>query len=608
MLVQLERVANKTFDYVVVGGGLSGLVVATRLSEDPTLSVLVLEAGDANLGDPKILSPLQVQTHFGLEKYDWKYQTTEQVGLGSRTSAWPRGKGLGGSSAINFMQYHLPGRSDIDAFEKLGNKNWNWDLLRPYYLKCEGFVPPRAEGDPVSYDAELHGKEGPITVTYPSEWSQLETPYMQALESLGLPRVHEPFSGDIKGSWITPVSLDPKTGLRSYAANAYYEPNSGRANLSVLTNAHVIRVDTSRAIQGGLLTASSVAVECEGHISEVRVGKEVILAAGAMGTPQILELSGIGEAKVLSKAGIAVKHALAGVGNNVQEHVRVNTVFELNDDPTDKYQTYDFVRNPDLLKRHLETYMTSLSGPFAMLPSCMAFSPFSVISPDHERLRDELSASLAQAANSGKYSPSVQKQHTIQIDRLKTDEPSCELCIYGGAMPRMPGENQPKEDKKYGTIVFLTNHPFSRGSIHVTGPKSSPVYQTIDPKYFDEEYDLKSIVEGIKFVRRLVRTGPLKDIFSGLELTPGPECNSDEALVDYVKNNVMTSYHTIGTCSMLPLEDDGVVDTDLKVYGTQNIRVVDVSIIPLQISAHLQATAYAIAELAADIIKGKVQL
>ncbi|KZV68660.1 GMC oxidoreductase [Peniophora sp. CONT] len=582
MLAQIDQVADKTFDYVV----LSGLVVATRLSEDPALSILVLEAGQANLGDPAILSPLKVQSHFGDEKYDWNYKTTAQSGLGGETLTWPRGKGLGGSSAINFMQYHLPPRSDVDAFEKLGNKGWNWERLRPYYLKCENFVPPVSTVDAVSFDESQHGKDGPITVSYSNAWSNLETPFMQTMESLGIPRVKEP----INGTWITPVNIDPKTGLRSYVANGYYEPASERPNLLVLSEANVVRVETANSTEGQPLVASSVAFLYQDRLTHVSIGKEVILSAG-----YILELSGIGDEKVLSKAGVALKHALPGVGNNAQEHVRVFAAFEMRDDPENKYQTLDFLRNPEEVARHFETYKATLSGPLALFPVTLSFSPLSAISPDHAKIKDELRASLSRAATSGKYSAAVQKQHAIQLAHIKDNDPSCELCFYGGAFP-IPGTPQPEANRKYVSVTFLTNHPFSRGSIHISnGDPSTPA--DIDPEYFSEQYDLDVLVEGIKFTRRVMQTEPLKSIVSDVELCPGPGYETDEKIAEFVKKTLSTTFHTAGTCSMLPLEDDGVVDNDLKVYGTENIRVVDISIVPLQISAHLQTTAYAIGEV-----------
>ncbi|KZV62952.1 GMC oxidoreductase [Peniophora sp. CONT] len=605
MLVQIEQVANHTFDYVVVGGGLTGLVVATRLSEDPALSVLVLEAGEPNLSDPMILTPSRARGNLGNKNYDWEYRTIPQGGLNGSSIAWPRGKGLGGSSALNFMQFHLPARSDIDAFEKLGNKGWNWDLLRPYYKKAEKFIPPSsAKSDVATFDVSQHGEDGPIITSYPNDYSNLEIPCMQALESLGIPRLREPFAGDTKGTWITPISVDPTTGLRSYAANAYYEPNCERTNLAVLTGAHTARVELAGSQEGSPLVATSVAFLYNDSLFQVKVGKEVILAAGTIGTPQILEMSGIGDKDVISKAGVAMKHHLPGVGNNAQEHLQVTTSFELVDDPNDQFQTVDCLRDPVQRERHEKIFELSRTGPLALLSCCIAFAPLSSISPSYNELQDQLVDSLARATAEGKYSAATVKQHGIQLDHIKKHEPSCELVVIPGAPGVMP-THQPKEGRKYGTIICLINHPFSRGSIHISNaePLNHPV---IDPKYFEEPYDRQNMIEAIKFTRRLVRTGPLKHIFSGVELAPGSECDTDEKLADYIRQTVKTTYHTVGTCSMLPLEDNGVVDTNLKVYGTKNIRVVDISIIPLHIGAHLQSSAYAIAELAADIIQGKV--
>ncbi|THH14920.1 hypothetical protein EW146_g5484 [Bondarzewia mesenterica] len=486
-------VSGKTFDYIVVGGGTSGLVLAVRLSEDPTVSVLVLEAGAANLDDPAILTPAAFGSHFGKSEYDWAFNTVAQDNCHGTSFYWAR----------------LPA-----AFEELGNPGWNWDLLKKYYMKCEHFIPPGKKEDTTSFDLKEHGVDGPLTVAYPISLSNFEKPYHEALQKLGINRAKEPFSGDTKGIWLTPVSIDPIERVRSYSANKYYQPNASRVNLTILASALVTKIISNKNADG-TVTSTGVSFVHDGKTYQTSVAKEVIVSAGAIMSPQVV--------------------------------------------------------------------------------------PLSSISPDSKSIQMTLAASMQAGFASNKYPAALMKQYKVQLDHIRDQEPSCEIVLS----PRFTSRPKlPEANKKYITIACLINHPFSRGTIHVSSidPLAHPV---IDPRYFDEQYDILSFVELIKFSRRLVPQEPLKSILTGTEVNPGPEVQTDEQIADYLKANCTTTYHTVWSCSLLPLQDLGVVDNKLKVYYTANIRVVDLSIIPLHIGAHLQATAYALGELGADIIKGK---
>ncbi|KAI0066612.1 alcohol oxidase [Artomyces pyxidatus] len=601
MSATIEQVSNKKFDFIVVGGGTAGLVVATRLTEDPSVTVLVLESGAANLQDPALLTPAAFGSHFGNPQYDWAFRTVPQKNSGGYVTNWERGKGLGGSSAINFFQYHRPAKSDIDAFEELGNPGWNWDLLKKYYMKVETFVPPSNKTEVMSYDLKDRGSNGPLRVAYPSTLSGFEQPYHEALASMGINRAREPFSGDTKGTWLTPITVDPIIRARSYAANKYYEPNAARANLVVLTLAHVAKINVSKS-PSGEVTATGVSFLYEGKVHQAEVGKEVILAAGAIISPQILELSGIGDKDILTKLGIETKLDLPGVGKNVQEHMYCGASYEVRDDRASEFLTFDCLRDPQELVKQIELYQKTGTGAFGMSSACMTFVPLLAISEDAREIQAKLSNTIQAGIEAGKYSPALKKQFDIQLQHIKDQEPSCEMvCTQAfGSRPKLP-----LPGKKYLTLTAHVNHPFSRGSIHAksTDPLEHP---ELDPHYFEEEYDLTMFVETIKFNRRLAQREPFKSILTGTEVNPGPEVQTDEQIADFLKANLLTGYHTVGSCSMLPLEDGGVVDPKLKVYNTSNLRIVDLSIVPLHIGAHMQATAYAIGELAADIIKGVV--
>ncbi|KAJ6470163.1 alcohol oxidase, partial [Mycena vulgaris] len=578
---------------LIFGGQTSGLTVATRLSEDPSVSVLVLEAGAANLDDPKLLTPAVFGTNFGKAEYDWAFKTVPQESCHNRSFPFNRGKGLGGSSGINFFGYNRPARSDIDAFEELGNVGWNWDLLERYYAKSEHFIEPVVKSEAMSHDVVHHGMNGPLVVAYPSVLSSFEAPYQMAMRNLGIDLIKEPFSGNTKGTWLSPVTIDPENRVRSYAANKYYQPNSSRANLIVVVSAHVTKVVTELD-QDNFATAVKVVFLSDQATHTVQVRKEVILSAGFVyGYPYILELSGIGDKEILRAAGIQTRIHLPGVGNNVQEHISAGVICELRRDLPPEYLNFDALNDPKELLHQQELYKTSGTGIFATGSTCITFVPLAAISSAH----DSLQASLAQVITDGiatkQISPSLQKQYEIQLKHLQDREPSCEFKLgpryIPGPIPPVPGE-------QYLTMTAFVNHPFSRGSIHIAS-NDPLVPPNIDPHYFENKYDLLQFVEQIKFCRKIFEQEPLKTLLTGTELNPGSDVQTDEQIAEYLKSATSTTWHTVGSCSMLPLADGGVVDNTLKVYNTTNIRVVDISVVPLHIGAHLQATAYAIGEL-----------
>ncbi|KAH8983419.1 alcohol oxidase [Lactarius hatsudake] len=586
MLVTIDQVSNHSFDYIVIGGGTAGLVVSARLSEDPSVSVLVLEAGSPNLNDPTILTTARYGTHFGDPQYDWGFTTVPQTNANGKIAFWPRGKGLGGSSGINFFQFHLPSQADIDAFEKLGNKGWNWETLRPYFKKAERFLPPDVVKDDVtSFDAQEHGLEGPLEVSYPVLPSGLEKPFVEAAKALGI----NPLAGNTSGIWMTPVTIRPASRTRSYAANMYYEPNASRSNLSVLTSAHVARISLSKGSDGA--TAEGVIFIHDGKEYQALVNKKVVLSAGAILSPQVLELSGIGDPDVLRKADVGVVVDLPGVGNNIQEHVNSAVSYKIKEEFEESYVSFDCLMTQDGLQKQTELYRAGETSAFDMAINLMSFAPLSTITPEAQALQDKYLASIRARVDSGDYPPGLRKQYEVQLEHIKAQIPSCEFLLVQARSVMRVVQNTPG---KYIAIGCLMNHPLSRGTIHIKS--NDPLEQpAIDPHYFEEEYDIRSLAETFKFCRRLVQQEPLKSILK-----------ENSFLDQNLKNNVATTFHTVGSCSMLPREDGGVVDNKLKVYGTTNVHVIDLSIIPLHIGAHTQATVYAIGELGADIIKGRV--
>ncbi|KAH9957092.1 alcohol oxidase [Russula dissimulans] len=599
MLATIDQVSDKSFDYVVIGGGTTGLVVATRLSEDPSVSVLVLEAGASNLNDPAILIPGNHTDLLRKPQYDWIFQL---------------GKGLGGSSSINFFLFHLPPAADIDAFEKLGNKGWNWETLKKYYTKIEQFHPPQVKDDLMRFDIQEHGLEGPLEVGFPLLQAGYEKPFAAAIQTLG-------FAGDNTGTWLTPLTISPKTRTRAYAANMYYEPHASRNNLVVLTSAHVTRVSLSEAVSEDA-TAESVSFIHEGKEYRAHVKKEVIVSAGAIMSPQILELSGIGDPDVLQKAGVKVSVDLRGVGTNVQEHCNVGLVYQVKEELQSDFLTFDCFNDPDELRKQTELYHAGEKGVFDTKSSLMTFVPLSAISPDAQAVQEKYLAPIRTRINSGDYAPGLLKQYKLQLENIKAQIPGLEVLIFPSIGLSLP----PDPKRKYASLLCMLNKPFSRGTIHINSSNPVNTQQWTLTILKRNMVDAQCIVETVKFVRRLAQQEPLKSVFTGKSLAclvmsfqtdsfvssvdeerfPGPAVQTDEEILKFVREKLFTTFHTVGSCSMLPREDGGVVDNKLKVYGTSNIRVMDISVVPLHLAGHIQTTAYAIGELGADIIRGRV--
>ncbi|KJA22152.1 GMC oxidoreductase [Hypholoma sublateritium FD-334 SS-4] len=617
MTTPIADVSGKKFDFVIIGGGTSGLALAARLSEDD-VSVLVLEAGSANLGDPMLLTPALFGAHFKNPKYDWNFETAPQKSLGGRSVYFARGKTLGGSSAINFLQFHLPSKSDIEgnrftlsefaiiqtqlaAFEELGNPNWNWNVLKKYYDKFCGSIPPKETTGTTTYAAHQGNEDGPVKYSHPMVPSGFEEPYHEALKNIGIDRVQDPFCGDINGTWITPVSTNPETKSRTYAANAYYTPNQNRTNLAVLVDAQVIKINLTSELNE-VVTATGVTFLHNGKTHEVSARKEVILSAGAIMSPQILEISGIGNKDILEKAGVEVIVNLPGVGENVQEHIYSGTTFEVKSEISDQFMTFDCLKDP--VQRAKQTELLAQGkGALGMVPSCMTFIPIAKATPAAEEIYQRLKDTINSGTTSNRYSNGLQKQYKILLKKIEQGEFFCETVLAQGFSTGPCDFTGARE--KYITMMSFLNHPFSRGTIHIQSADALKP-PAIDPHYFEVEQDLRIFIELVKFNRRLVKDKSLATLITGEEINPGLEAGTDEAIGNYLKQRFSTTFHTVGSCSMLPLADGGVVNHKLTVYGTANLRVVDISIVPLIVGPHLQTTAYAIGEIAADIIKGKI--
>lgn len=494
---------------------------------------------------------------------------------------------------MNLLIWTRPQRQDIDAVEKVGNPGWNWENFYKFSKKSERFSPPvnpSSRGYQDLYNANSVGLEGPIPISFARSHSGAEFPLQKSLEALGVPTINDSLSGDTLGTYKAVSDINAETGARSYSGAAYLLPALDRPNLTVVSEASVTRVITEQ--QGNELVATGVEFSHGETIYKVYAAKDVILSAGTIKSPQILELSGIGDRAILQPLGIPVRKHLPTVGANLQDHlICTGMSFDMREDAN--IVTSDLILDPKHESR-LRAEFPDVKGPLSVCLTGVTFLPLQTFSTRSQEIIEKMATRIARDA--AKYPPGLKEQYEVQMQILKDSQvPDIEIVVF----PFKWGNDD--SNKPFMLLMPSIGHPFSRGTIHIKSadPKEPPV---IDPHYFEEDVDFDILVDGWKFTREVAATGPFKDI-TVAESIPGPSVQTDEEIKAHIKKNLSTTWHACGSVSMLPQDKGGVVDTHLKVYGTKNLRVIDLSILPLLVAVHTQATVYGIAEMGADIVK-----
>ncbi len=533
---------NAEFDYVIVGAGSAGCVLADRLSANGRHQVLLLEAGGRDTSF-NIKVPLYVAHVLNDESLIWPYMTEPQTHLNGQPQRWTRGRVIGGCSSINGNLFVRGDPKEYEHWRELGCAGWGYADMMPYFKKLEDFP----EGDQA-----VRGSGGPIHCTPLTKFDPLSDAFLEACGEAGYRKLDDYNDGSYEGAFYLQYST--RNGWRNSTPVGYLNPSLKRPNLTVLPNASVTRV----MLEGDSKRATGIVYRMGELNLQVKARREVLLSAGPLASPRLLELSGIGNSALLQKHGIHVQHHLPGVGENLRDHPNTRVTYECSQPIT----INDVLRSPWLKMKEGLRFIFKREG---LLTICSATAQMNHRSSD-KVAQPDLVLRLLPLSGKDRYARTPDK----------------------GLDPH-PGF----------TLGVTLLQPHSRGTCHIQS--NDPLQQAaMDPKYLSHEADAQLFLDGIRVARKVAQQSALKSLIVR-ETRPGPDVNDDAGLLDYMRGTIQTSWHMVGTCKM-GVDADVVVDPQLRVKGIAGLRVIDSSICPTIPSSNTNIPSIAIGEKGADMV------